>query len=114
MDFREMAQKMILCALNCGLSSKDGSMYKKAVKRELIGQYAETFWITVDGERKEIKFFGDLSGNSLDKKVWNVLLVSKAYSTAVESRKKYKMEIRKNLIMSILNRFDARIIICVS
>ena len=35
MDFREMAQKMILCALNCGLSSSSGDMYKKAVKREL-------------------------------------------------------------------------------
>lgn len=72
MDFREMAQNMILCALNCGLSSSSGDMYKKAVKRELIGQYAETFWLN----GKEKKFYGAFSKKGVDAHPWDVILVS--------------------------------------
>lgn len=72
MDFREMAQKMILCALNCGLSSSSGDMYKKAVKRELIGQYAETFWLN----GKEKKFYGAFSKKGVNAHPWDVILVS--------------------------------------
>lgn len=75
MDFREMAQEMILCALNCGLSISSGPMYKKAVKRELIGQYAEVFWL--NGEEK--KFYGTFNKNAPAARPWDVILVSKNF-----------------------------------
>lgn len=76
MDFREMAQNMILCALNCGLNSSSGNMYKKAVKRELIGQYAETFWL--DG--KEEKFYGTFNNKEKVACPWDVILVSDEFN----------------------------------
>lgn len=78
MDFREMAQEMILCALNCGLSSSSGVMYKKAVKRELIGQYAETFWL--NGEEK--KFYGTFNKKEAAAHPWDVILVSTKFDVS--------------------------------
>ena len=78
MDFREMAQEMILCALNCGLSSSSGVMYKKAVKRELIGQYAETFWL--NGEEK--KFYGTFNKKEAEAHPWDVIHVSTKFDVS--------------------------------
>ena len=79
MDFREMAQEMILCALNCGLSSSSGPMYKKAVKRELIGQYAEVFWLN----GKEKKFYGTFNTKEEADRPWEVILVSKNFDKSI-------------------------------
>lgn len=78
MDFREMAQNMILCALKCGLSSSSGVMYKKAVKHELIGQYAETFWLN----GKEKKFYGAFNKKEVDAHPWDVILVSTKFDVS--------------------------------
>lgn len=71
MDFRTFSLEMILYAINSGANLlSGGEMYVKAIKRELIGQYAETF--ILDG--KEIKLYGK-SAKSLGD-MWQVILVS--------------------------------------
>ena len=71
MDFRTFSLEMIHYAINSGANLlSGGEMYVKAIKRELIGQYAETFIL----EGKEIKLYGKsvkLLGN-----MWQVILVS--------------------------------------
>ena len=71
MDFRTLSLEMILYAINSGANLlSGGGMYVKAIKRELIGQYAETFIL----DRKEIKLYGK-SVKSLGN-MWQVILVS--------------------------------------
>lgn len=74
MDFRTFSLEMIHYAINSGANLlSGGDMYVKAIKRELIGQYAETFILNDE----EIKLYGK-SVNSLRKmKMLQVILVSK-------------------------------------
>ena len=53
-------------------------MYKKAVKRELIGQYAETFWLN----GKEKKFYGAFNKKEVDAHPWDVILVSTKFDVS--------------------------------
>lgn len=71
MDFRTFSLGMIHYAINSGANLlSGGDMYVKAIKRELIGQYAETFILN----GKEIKLYGK-SAKSLGD-MWQVILVS--------------------------------------
>lgn len=84
MDFRTFSLKMIHCAVNSGAKLlSGGEMYVKAIKRELIGQYAETF--ILDG--KEIKLYGK-SAKSLGN-MWQVILVSEECIKELRKRVPY-------------------------
>ena len=84
MDFRTFSLEMIHYAINSGANLlSGGDMYVKAIKRELIGQYAETFILNDE----EIKLYGK-SVNSLRKmKMLQVILVSKKCKEELDNGK---------------------------
>ena len=73
MDFRTFSLEMIHYAINSGANLlSGGDMYVKAIKRELIGQYAETFILNDE----EIKLYGKSVNSLREMKMLQVILVS--------------------------------------